>query len=75
MKIIAKGPRWIASGPEFFNVQIRSKGKTWRFDYDEWLGPLWLCADGFTARKNQNVPKCVWNAFGRWYRNRNKSKT
>jgi hypothetical protein len=67
---IASGPGWVAHGPEHVNVAIRLKGRIWRFDFDEWCGPLWLLADGWRERKNQDVPKAVWRAFDRRYKTR-----
>lgn len=56
----------IVDGPDATNQHVTVKGKKWRFDFDEYCGPLWLRSDGWTSRKNQNPPKAVWNAFSRW---------
>ena len=57
----------LVHGPEFVNQSISVGGRVWRFNFDKWFGPLWLKADGYTERKNQNPPKAVWRAFNRWY--------
>lgn len=63
----------IVDGPDFTNQKITVNGKVWRFDFDEYCGPLWLKADGYSARKNQNPPMPVWEAFQKWF-NRNCKK-
>lgn len=62
----------IVSGPDFLNVHIKVWGRIWRFDYDRYMGPLWLKADG-SARKCQNPNKAVWNAFEKWRKSNIKS--
>jgi hypothetical protein len=47
--------------------KITVNGRTWRFDFDRYFGPLWLKKDG-TERKCQNPNKRVWEAFDYWLR-------
>jgi hypothetical protein len=56
----------LVHGPDYVNQVVTVNGRKWRFDFDEWMGPLWLRADGYTERQNQNPPKAVWRAFERW---------
>ena len=62
-------------GPDVICQSITVDGKVWRFDFDSRFGPLWLKADGWTPRKNQNVSQVVWNHFDAWHRKYNKSNT
>jgi hypothetical protein len=57
----------IISGPDAVNQQIIVNGRVWRFDFDEWGGPLWLKADGSTPRQCQNPNRAVWKAWEAWY--------
>jgi len=45
--------------------QMEVNGRIWRFDYDRWLGPLWLKKNG-EPRECQNPNKAVWQAFENW---------
>jgi len=45
--------------------QMEVKGRIWRFDYDRWVGPLWLKKNG-EPRECQNPNKAVWQAFENW---------
>lgn len=42
-------------------------GKEWRFDFDEYGGPLWLRKDG-EPRKCQNPNKAVWRRWEGWHK-------
>lgn len=55
----------LVHGPDFCDQEITVKGRVWRFDFDEWCGPLWLRKDGH-ERKCQNPNKAVWKAFEKW---------
>ena len=41
------------------------KGRTWRWHFHRYCGPLWLRKDG-EHLKNQRPPKAVWRAFDKW---------
>jgi len=72
MKVIARGPNFIAHGPDFCDVEVKDRdGKVWRFDFDKWAGPLWLKKDG-SQRKCQYPCKKAWDAFDKWNRKHNK---
>ena len=57
----------LVHGPDLVDQSVRALGRTWRFDYDERLGPLWTKRDGSEC-KRQNPPKAVWRAWERWYK-------
>lgn len=48
-------------------------GRTWRWSFHEWAGPLFLKKDG-SERKCQNPNKKVWDAFQEWLDKRNTGK-
>ena len=61
-------------GPDAIG-EIKVDGRIWRFEYSDWLGPLWLKSDGYTERKCQcPISKKVWAAFDRWLERRNRNK-
>jgi hypothetical protein len=45
--------------------QLDVNGRIWRFDYDRWLGPVFLKKNG-EPRECQNPNKAVWQAFENW---------
>lgn len=52
--------------PDAVDQKIVVEGKTWRFDYDKHLGPIWLNKDG-TDRKCQCLSNpAVWVEFEKW---------
>ena len=55
----------IVHGPDLVDQEITVNGRVWRFDFDKWMGPLWLRKDG-CERKCQSPGKAVWKAFERW---------
>lgn len=57
----------LVHGPDAVNQQVKVNGRIWKFDFDEWMGPYWLKADGYTERKCQNPKKEVWAAFEKWH--------
>jgi hypothetical protein len=49
-------------------------GRTWRWEFHEWGGPLWLRRDG-EPRKNQCPhSKAVWDAFEQWHQGYKRNK-
>lgn len=57
----------LVHGPEACEQKIAVKGRTWTFDFDEHLGPLWLRKDG-SARKSQCPGSAVWSEFEKWHK-------
>ena len=70
MKSIRINATTIISVCDMPDQQVTVNGRTWRFDYDRHLGPLWLKKDG-TERKCQNPGKPVWRAFDEWNKTKN----
>lgn len=64
----------LVHGSDACDQSIVVNGRTWRFDFDEMFGPLWLKADG-SERKNQNVPEEVWLVWAEWQKRWNEEKT
>lgn len=58
----------LVHGPDSCNQEILVGKRIWRFDFDEYCGPLWLLRDGYTARKCQNPNKKVWKIWESWFR-------
>lgn len=42
-------------------------GKTWRWDFHHYCGPLFLRKNGEPS-KYQSPPKAVWDAFEKWHK-------
>ena len=57
----------IIDGPDAVNQKILVNGREWRFDFDEWCGPVWFRKDG-KERACQNPNKAVWKAWEKWHR-------
>lgn len=55
----------LVHGPDAYDQKIIVNGRVWRFDFDKWMGPLWIRKDG-QARENQNPGKSVWKEFEKW---------
>lgn len=64
----------LVHGADATNQEIVVNGRTWRFDFDEWCGPLWLTKAG-QARKCQCPNKKVWDAFDVWMKEYSKDGT
>jgi hypothetical protein len=62
-------------GPDACNQVIIVNGRQWRFDFDEWCGPLWLKKDGSTPRKNQCPPDRVWKVWSKWQKKWDKAQS
>ena len=43
-------------------------GRTWRWTFHDYLGPLWLRKDGEALRCQCPTRKAVWAAFTAWHR-------
>ena len=67
MRSIRISPTCIVSVPDFQDQQVTVNRRIWRFEFDRYLGPLWLKADGYTPRACQNPNKAVWAAFHQWH--------
>lgn len=65
MKSIYFNPTTIISVCDNPDQQLTVNGRIWRFDYDRWLGPVWLKKNG-EPRECQNPNKAVWQAFENW---------
>ena len=59
----------IISEPDYVNQSIEVEGRTWWFDFDKRLGPLWLRKDGEARKCQCPTNKKVWDAFEEWLRN------
>jgi len=59
-------------GPDFTDQSIEVAGRTWRFDFDEMGGPLWLKKDGEPRKCQCPSSKAVWKAFTKWFNTRKK---
>jgi hypothetical protein len=57
----------LVHGPDACDQRIRVNGKEWRFDFDEYGGPLWLRKDG-QPRECQNPNKAVWRRWEGWHK-------
>ena len=57
----------LVHGPDACDQRIRVNGKEWRFDFDEYGGPLWLRKDG-EPRQCQNPNKAVWRRWEGWHK-------
>ena len=66
MKIIARGQNIIISGPDVSDAQVTANGRVWRFDFDDYCGPLWLKADGEPRKCQSPSIKAVRDAFDVW---------
>ena len=64
----------IVDGPDAWGQSVTVRDRKWFFDFDEWMGPLWLKADGTTEWKCQNPNPAVWRAFERWHSGYKRSK-
>lgn len=73
MKSIQISPGTIVSVCDKPDNEIEVKGRTWKFDFDYYLGPLWLKKNG-TARKCQFPNKAVWNKFEKWLEQQNENR-
>jgi len=65
LSILADGSRIFldyadASGSAVVN------GRTWRWDFHEYCGPLWLRADGSERKCQHPTNPAVWEAFDEW---------
>lgn len=58
----------LVHGADAFNQEITVSGNAWRFDFDDWCGPLWLKKDGRPRKCQYPTNKAVWDAFDEWYR-------
>ena len=70
MKSIRINATTIISVCDMPDQQVTVNGRTWRFHYDRYLGPLWLKKDG-TERRCQHPGKPVWRAFDEWNKTKN----
>lgn len=43
-------------------------GRTWRWEFHEYCGPLWLRADGLGRKCQCPTNPKVWAAFAKWHR-------
>ena len=66
MKSIRMSPTCIVSFSDACEQEINVNGRTWRFDFDERLGPLWLRKDGEPRKCQCPTSKAVWGAFETW---------
>jgi len=57
----------LVHGPDACDQRILVNGKEWRFDFDEYGGPLWLRKDG-EPRQCQNPNKAVWRRWEGWHK-------
>ena len=64
----------LVHGPDAWDQSIVVNGRTWRFDFDEMFGPLWLKADG-SERKCQNPSAAVWLVWEEWHKRWRAEKT
>ena len=72
MKTIAKLVRdgeviGIVSGPDASDQNIVVNDRVWRFDFDEYGGPLWLRKDGEPRACQCPTSKEVWDKFEEWH--------
>ena len=66
------GGVWISepdATDQWITVADCGSARTWRFDFDERFGPLWLHRGrgNDAPLKNQNPPAAVWTAFKQWH--------
>jgi hypothetical protein len=64
----------IISGPDAADQSFVVNGRTWRFDFDDYCGPLWLRKNGEPRKCQCPTVKAVWDAFQVWHNNYKKSK-
>ena len=57
----------IISGPDASDQSFVVNGRTWRFDFCEYGGPLWLRKDGNPRRCQCPTKKAVWDKFQEWH--------
>ena len=57
----------IISGPDACDQSFVVNGRTWRFDFDEYCGPLWLRKDGNPRVCQCPTIKAVWDKFQEWH--------
>ena len=46
--------------------QATIKGRTWRWEYDQRFGPLFLTKDGYPLMNQPDEGHPVWKAFAKW---------
>jgi len=49
-------------------------GRVWRWEFNEWGGPLWLRADGEPRKCQYPTAPAVWDAFTRWHHRYERAK-
>lgn len=49
-------------------------GRTWRWEFHEYLGPGWLRKDGEPRKCQCPTSKAVWAAFEKWHKNYRRAK-
>lgn len=65
MRSIRLSPTCIISMPDYLDQEINVDGRIWRFEYDRYLGPLWLKKNG-EPRSCQVPNKRVWEELDKW---------
>ena len=65
----------IISGPDACDQAFVVNGRTWRFDFDEYCGPLWLRKDGNPRACQCPTIQAVWDKFQEWHDAYRNSKT
>jgi hypothetical protein len=52
--------------PDVLDAQVVVNGRVWKFEYDRFLGPLWLKKSGEPRACQYPTNKAVWAAFAEW---------
>ncbi len=65
--VIINGVRLFVDYPDAYGEAVVN-GRTWRWSFHHYCGPLWLRKDGEPLKCQCPTSKAVWTAFQRWHK-------